>query len=212
VTGAGIAMNVQVTTTLISGAAALIVALLGIAGAIVAQLLATRRAYDNSLALFKRQHAEEEASQRQQRDEDNRREDAHRFADQCRATFARFLQLADDVHTARVSASGYLEIVETNEDGSVRDKKDTDPVRQRLVKRAHGAWREHYKRAQQGEDQLRGLVAEIDLLGSADVRASARELRLAVEEHLGHEFAPARDAFVEAAREELAVTDDDDCT
>jgi hypothetical protein len=202
-------MSTEVTTALLSGAVALTVALLGIGGAIAAQLVATRRAYANSLALFERQHAEEEVSRRQHRAEDIRREDAHRFADQRRATYARFLQLADEVHRARVAASGYLDIVERNEDKQRQGQEDTDPVHQRLVKRADEAWRENHDRAERAEDQLRGLLAEIDLLGSADVRASAKELRLAVEEYLGHEFAPARNAFVEAAREELAVTDDE---
>jgi hypothetical protein len=219
VTEAGIALNVQVTTTLLSGAVALIVALLGIAGAIAAQLLATRRAYDNSIDLFKRQHAEEEmsrrlqrqeeeASRRQQRAETIRREDAHRFADQRRSTYARFLQLADEVHRARVNAGAYLDIVERDEDKKRQGQQDTDPMHQGLVKRADNSWREHNDRGDRAEDQLRGLVAEIDLLGSADVRESALELRFAVEERLGHEFAPARVAFVDAAREELAVTDD----
>ena len=58
-TGPHIALDTQMTTTLLSGTVALIVALLGIAGAIAAQLVATRRAYANSLALFERQHAQE---------------------------------------------------------------------------------------------------------------------------------------------------------
>jgi hypothetical protein len=99
-----------------------------------------------------------------------------------------------------------------NEDERRQGQENKDPVHQNIVKRAEDKFRELFDRGERGEDQLRGLLAEIDLLGSADVRASARELRLAVEEQLGHEFAPARDAFVEAAREELAVTDDDDCT
>lgn len=199
------ALSTQVTTTLLSGTVALIVALLGIAGAIAAQLVATRRAYANSLALFVRQHAQEEASRKQQRDEDMRREDAHRFADQRRATYARFLQLADEVHRARVAASGYLDIVERNEDKQRQGQQDTDPVHQRVMKRADEAWRENHDRAERAEDQLRGLLAEIDLLGSADVRTSAKELRLAVEEYLGHEFAPTRDAFVGASRRELGM-------
>lgn len=176
--------------------------MLGIAGAIAAQLVATRRAYANSLALFERQHTREEASRKRQRDEDIRREDAHRFADQRRATYARFLQLADEIRRARADAGGYLDIVERHEDKQGQDE-------QRLAKHANAKFHANYDRAERASDQLRGLLAEIDLLGSADVREAAREVRLAAEEHLGHEFAPARDAFVEAARWELAVTGDE---
>jgi hypothetical protein len=202
-------MSTQVTTALLSGAVALIVALLGIAGAIAAQLVATRRAYANSLALFERQHTHEEASRKQQRDEDIRREDAHRFADQRRATYARFLQLADESHRAYGNASLLLGVVERHEDEQGEDGQGGDTLKQRLAKRADEQFHANFDRAERASDQLRGLVAEIDLLGSADVPATARELYLAAAEFAGHEFAPARDAFVEAARRELAVTDDE---
>ena len=98
-------MSTQVTTALLSGGVALLVALLGIAGAIAAQLVATRRAYANSLALFEQQHAQEEASEEASNEtRDIRREDAHRFADQRRAAYARFLQLADETRRARANA------------------------------------------------------------------------------------------------------------
>lgn len=207
-TGPHIALDTQMTTTLLSGTVALIVALLGIAGAIAAQLVATRRAYANSLALFERQHAQEEASRKQQREEDIRREDAHRFADQRRATYARFLQLADEIRRARADAGAYLDIVERHEDEQGQDEQGEDPLKQRIAKRANDGFHANYERSERASDQLRGLLAEIDLLASADVCETARELRLAVEEYLGHEFAPARGAFVEAARWEL-VTDDE---
>jgi hypothetical protein len=70
-------MNPQVTAAVISGSVALVVALAGIAGAIVAQAIATRRSFGNSLALFERQRS----AQEQERHERSRREDAYRFAD-----------------------------------------------------------------------------------------------------------------------------------
>ena len=203
--GPDIAMSTQVTMTLLSGAVALIVALLGIAGAIAAQLVATRRAYANSLALFDRQHAQEEASRKQQREEDIRREDAHRFADQRRAVYARFLQLADETRRARGNAALLLDIAGRHEGGKGEDGQGGDPLKQRLAERADEQFDANYDRAEQASDQLRGLVAEIDLLGSADVRATARELYLAVGEFVGRRFAPARDAFVGASRRELGV-------
>ena len=53
-------MDAQVTAALISGGAALAVAVLGIGGAITAQLFTTRHALENSLALQERQYARQE--------------------------------------------------------------------------------------------------------------------------------------------------------
>ena len=83
-------MNVQVTAALISGGAALTVAVLGIGGAIAAQIFATRHAFENSLALQEQQYAKQE----HERHEQSRREDAYRFAEQRRSTYGRFVRLA----------------------------------------------------------------------------------------------------------------------
>jgi len=78
-------MDAQVTAALISGGAALAVAVLGIGGAITAQLFTTRHALENSLALQERQYARQE----RERQEQSRREDAYRFAEQRRSTYGR---------------------------------------------------------------------------------------------------------------------------
>lgn len=83
-------MDAQVTAALISGGAALTVAVLGIGGAIAAQLSATRRGFENSLALQERQYAKQE----KERQDQSRREDAYRFAEQRRSTYGRFVRLA----------------------------------------------------------------------------------------------------------------------
>ena len=83
-------MDAQVTTALISGGAALTVAVLGIGGAISAQLFTTRHAFENSLALQERQYAKQE----HERHEQSQREDAYRFAEQRRSTYGRFVRLA----------------------------------------------------------------------------------------------------------------------
>src|SRR5690348_4591843 len=83
-------MDAQVTAALISGGAALAVAVLGIGGAITAQLFTTRHALENSLALQERQYARQE----RERQEQSRREDAYRFAEQRRSTYGRFVRLA----------------------------------------------------------------------------------------------------------------------
>lgn len=155
------------------------------------------------------QHVQEETSRKQQWDEDIRRENAHRFADQRRATYAQFLQLADEIRTARGNAGVLLDAIERHENERGKNEQGGDALKQRLAKRAEREFHANMDRAERASDQLRGLVAEIDLLGSADVRATARELHLAVEEWVGHEFAPAWDAFVEAVRRELAVPGDE---
>jgi hypothetical protein len=53
-------MNAQVTAALISGGAALTVAVLGIGGAIAAQLFTARHAFKNSLELQEAQYARQE--------------------------------------------------------------------------------------------------------------------------------------------------------
>jgi hypothetical protein len=82
----------QVTAALISGGAALTVAVLGIGGAIAAQLSTARHAFENSLELQERQYAKQE----KERHEQSRREDAYRFAEQRRSTYGRFVRLARD--------------------------------------------------------------------------------------------------------------------
>jgi hypothetical protein len=82
----------QVTAALISGGAALTVAVLGIGGAIAAQLSTARHAFENSLELQERQYAKQE----KERHEQSRQEDAYRFAEQRRSTYGRFVRLARD--------------------------------------------------------------------------------------------------------------------
>ena len=88
--GSGSDMDAQVTAALISGGAGLTVAVLGIGGAIAAQLLTTRHAFANSLALQEQQYAKQENERREQ----SLREDAYRFAEQRRSTYGRFVRLA----------------------------------------------------------------------------------------------------------------------
>ena len=96
-TGPELAMDTMTATTLISGGVAVFVALLGIGGAIVAQLLATRRGFSDSLALFDRQRAAELKNRAQQRAEVARREEVQKFADERRLTYAKFLRLAREL-------------------------------------------------------------------------------------------------------------------
>ena len=104
-------MSAEVTAALISGGAALVVALVGIGGAIAAQLVATRRAFANSLALFERQHAAGQESKAQERAEAARREEAQRFADERRLTYAKFLRLVRELREChRIGAEPNKEI------------------------------------------------------------------------------------------------------
>jgi hypothetical protein len=104
-------MSAEVTAAMISGGAALVVALLGIGGAIAAQLVATRRAFANSLALFERQHAADQESKAQERAKATRREEAQRFADERRLIYAKFLRLVRELREChRVGADPNKEI------------------------------------------------------------------------------------------------------
>src|SRR5580704_6053972 len=89
-------MSSQVVAALVSGGAALVVALLGIAGAIVAQLVATRRAFGNSLRLFE----QENERRGLERAGEVRREDEFRFADQRRGAYVRMLRICEDLRLA----------------------------------------------------------------------------------------------------------------
>lgn len=90
-------MNPQVTAAVISGSVALVVALVGIAGAVAAQTIATRRAFQNSLALFEREYRAQEEERREQA----RREDAFRFAGQRTGLYVRYARTARDLYFAR---------------------------------------------------------------------------------------------------------------
>ena len=106
-------MSAEVSAALISGGAALVVALAGIGGAIAAQLVATRRAYANSLALFERQHVAEQESKEQERAEAARREEAQRFAGERRLSYAKFLRLVRELREChRVGAEAREELVD----------------------------------------------------------------------------------------------------
>lgn len=206
-TGPHIAIGTQATTTLLSGGVALVVALLGIAGSVWAQLVATRRAYANSLALFERQHAAEEESKRQERIEAARREHAQRFADERRVAYARFLRLADEFVAAQRSAETHIQVVARSVE---KEEEDPSDARQRATAEAEQRVRDSAARAKTAADQLVELRAEIDLLASEQVRAAAQRLSEAADSSpfSVSTYPDARAAFVEAARRELDVIGD----
>lgn len=208
-------MNTQVAAAVISGSVALVVALLGIAGAIVAQTAASRRAFQNSLALFERQ----QRSQDQERREQARREDVYRFAEQRRTTYARFLRVTAELAEAR-------DLADVSHDYHIDRPPETGetwppaPLRARLAK-----W-------QRIEPAATAAADEVDLLASAEVRDAARKFwRIACQPPEALElsrsswhpepvessqasdrctgFEAARSAFVDAARRELGVTSRD---
>lgn len=206
-TGPQIAMDAQVTTTLLSGGVALVVALLGIAGAVWAQLVATRRAYSNSLSLFERQHVVEEASRRQERTEAACREDAQRFADERRVVYAKFLRFADELVAAQRSADAYIEIAAQSRE---KESEEQANWRRRATAEADRRADDSAGRAQTAADQLAVLGAEIDLLASKQVRAAAERLSGATDWSAFatmrmRMYSDARAAFVEAVRRELGV-------
>lgn len=220
-------MSPQVTAALVSGGAALVVALLGIAGAIVAQLVVTRRSFANSLALFEREYAKRE----RERVEQARREDDYRYAEQRRSTYARMLRAAAALYLASLVFAGAAEAWRY-----VRDPEMTDEppeLRAKAEEKRLGLLHDAHRRWERAIDELEEAVDEIELLASADVRHAAHDLaRVASQEpDLGDEPLPvprlhpnllrprspregkrwigsyweARDEFLDAARHELGI-------
>jgi hypothetical protein len=123
-------MNSQLVAAVISASAAVVVALVGIVGAFAVQTVAARRALENFLALS----AQQAAVQERERGEQSRREDACRFANQRRATCARFLQLADETRRASATVGAYLGIADRREDDQGWEERGGDPVKQGLAR------------------------------------------------------------------------------
>jgi hypothetical protein len=196
-------MDAQVTAVLISGGAALTVAVLGIGGAITAQLAATRAGFENSLALQERQYAKQE----KERQEQSRREDAYRFAEQRRSTYGRFVRQAREfLHVVDMERSA-AENLERIDKHRKRIKSGSDglemsaEVAGQLVVDAR-------ERKRQIHGEFGTACEEIYLLGSVEVRTAAD--RLWDETHMATNsadsgYTTARTTFLEAARHELGI-------
>lgn len=203
-TGSALAMNPQVTAGLISGGVALAVAVLGIAGAIVAQTFAARRAFENSLAVFEREHAAQERQQQEQA----RRDDAYRFAQQRRSTYGRFGSLSreftDAVDTERTAVKN-LERIGRQRDrtrSSSADLETSAETAEQLVANAQ-------ERKRRLERECGTAHEEIYLLGSPEVRQAADQLwnaaRQATHSASG-DYLAARATFLDAVRQELGIS------
>jgi hypothetical protein len=223
-----------VTTSLISGGVALVVAVLGIAGAIAAQTIATRRAFANSLAMFDRQRSALE----QERQEQIRREDAYRFADQRRTTYARFLQATAELAQARQDAdeahADYKGLDHYEENQGLYDHGGHVPPGPADIAKMRDKRLSELDKAlvQWGRLQstATAVADEVRLLASPEVRRAADELwkeanwppaiwvlRRARHPEVPdsgepeegssrwHYYQAARSGFVEAARRELGV-------
>ena len=200
-------MSTSVTTALVSGGAALVVAMLGIAGAIAAQLVATRRAFENSLALFERQHARQEASRKQEREEEAHREDAYRFAEQRRSTYGRFVRLAREfvgaVDAERTVASNLQRI------GRQRDRtRSSSADLEMSAEAAEQLVADARERRRRLDGEFGAACEEICLLGSPEVRQTADHLWDVAHEATHsdkRDYMAARVAFLEAVRQELGI-------
>jgi hypothetical protein len=182
----------QVTAALISGGAALVVALFGIAGAVAAQLVATRRAFANSLRLFEQEYDKRE----RERTDQVRREDEYRFADQRRGTYARHLRTAADLYIARLALNAAAEQWEYFRNPemlseSQEERPEHEERTQRLLLEAFPRWAQLHA-------ELEEVEGEVELLGSAGVRHAAAELADIVSERpeLGESHAALRWAHV----------------
>jgi hypothetical protein len=169
-------MNPQVTAAVISASAALVVAVAGIAGAIAAQAIATRRAFENSLGLWQQQLAVQE----RERLEQSRREDAYRFAEQRRALYARFLRRANDLNWA------YGDLPSSK-------KQEDDP----------DGWERYAKALDQADRLLEeiDLLGSADVRRTADTMFHAAMQQLKPP----GSYSQARKAFLEAAQHELGL-------
>lgn len=152
-------MNPQVTAALISGGVALVVALAGIAGTIVAQSIATKRAFQNSLALLERDRRAQEEERRTR----TAREDAFRFAGERRATYVRYARIAEALLIAA------LEIY----DAAVARPADDPDHRLRSLEIAATVWGRL-------REELDEVEQEVTLLAGSEVRGAAAGLYGAV--------------------------------
>jgi hypothetical protein len=205
-------MNPQVNAALISGGAALVVALIGIAGAIAAQFVATKRGFANSLALLERQHAQalalaeqeradreraaqqERADRERERLEQLRREDADRFSQQRRSIYARFLLSARETREANFA-------VWNDDPPDGEDEQDRKERRFRVM-----------SRAEECAERFGEVGAELEVIASNAVFAAAIQLmrtlpRGGFDRKGRNEYGPAREAFLLAVRRELGVAE-----
>jgi type II secretory pathway pseudopilin PulG len=228
-------MNPQVTAAVISGGVALAVALLGIAGAIAAQLMATRRGFNNSLELLRQQRSDEEQARREQ----FLREDAYRFAAERRTTYARFLQLAldlgnasraaDDANDKHSRAEAEYQARAAQEDrGEIVLAYPGSAERKRWAEELSQELQQHLDARGLACSTVRTVFGEVQLLASAEVRHAAEQLWRAANwsfypgelappglgqqdrnEHYHRAYNAAHTAFLEATRRELGVAADE---
>jgi hypothetical protein len=205
------------------------VALLGIAGAIAAQLVASRRTFANSLALFEQQNA----AQARERAAELRGEEARHFAEERKLAYARLLRTADDLQSV-VSAADDAAKARTRIREEARLGPDDEEMRQGRVSSAVHMLGQACDLWEQTFEALGLIAGELELLASGEVLEAARQLwavtglpqhyredyyreptpaqraletmfrtQLADYQRPGLTYWQARAAFVDAARREL---------
>jgi hypothetical protein len=200
-------MSTEVTAASISGGVALVVALLGIAGAIAAQFVANKRGFANSLTLLERQFAQSLALAEQERSdrervaqqeradrerewlEQLRREDAHRYSEQRRNIYARFLQSVRETGEAN-----WRVLNDTPPDGE--DEQGRRERRARVLRDQDAC-----------SARLQEVGAELEMIASDAVYAAAVRLAHDLAGGDEREYEPARRAFLLAVRRELGVAE-----
>lgn len=196
-------MSDELTAAVVSGGVALVVALLGIAGAIIAQLVTTRRTFQNSLTLFERERAEQERIRR----ESLQREDAYRFTEQRRVVYGKLLRAANELVLARDAERAAEKRWERLQRQLGRTGAPTEALEVEAAESRQAA-DEARERKTALNLETTDLLEEVQLIADDPVRTAADELSVqarTADDVSNHGYKQARASFLRVAREELGI-------
>jgi hypothetical protein len=175
----------QLTIAVISSSVALVVAVTGFMASIRAQVVSTRRAFQNSLALFEKQTADQART---------------RFADTKRASYSTVMRLADDLVAARAAE----DVAAAELDRADRAFQQHGVLKTEVERRGDVASAARALVTDRTA-QLDQAINEVELLAAATVRTAVAALRSAAKTS-SDDYPAAREAFLAAARAELGVS------
>ncbi|GAB3879952.1 hypothetical protein GCM10029964_033230 [Kibdelosporangium lantanae] len=178
-------MSEQLTVAVISSSVALVVAVMGFIATIRAQVVSTRRAFQNSLALFEKQTADQART---------------RFADTKRTTYGTVMRLADDLVAVRAAEEHAAVDLERTERAFHQHG-----LAKAEVERSRGAFTDARTLVTDRTRQLDQAINEVELLATDPVRTAAVALRSLAKEP-DDTYPAVREAFLLAARAELGIS------